>query len=163
MFNLLQGASKLQNYCKIDSAPVKHCFAGAQYVLEGLLEIPRVPGVGNVPGPAGIGHHQMYLLLWVFGNIAAYQPQIAAVHTNYPVEARIVLRPHRPGAFGRVPGHSVLAEATLCRRVDGIAVLLIRYGCGFNVILVFHAPGFYQGLHYELRHRAAADVAVADK
>lgn len=61
----------LQEIAKRLSARIQHRFAGGEQVLEGLLEIARVPGIGHVAPTAGVGHHQVNLALRVGGDYAA--------------------------------------------------------------------------------------------
>lgn len=142
---------------------LQHCLASCENILESLLEIPCIPRVCNIPSAAGIGHHQMNLMLRVIWDDAAQQPQVRTVHTDDAVETPVIRSRDLTGTLVGIELHSVLIETTPCRRINRVADLLRRYGGRLHIITVFQALGPNQSLAYKLRHRTAAYIAVTHK
>ena len=89
-------------------------------------------------------------------------PKIGAVHAYEEVVVGIILSGELTGGVART-GDAVLGQLASGRGIDGIADLLAAGGGGIDVKLRRKPRLFHQILHHELRHRAAADVAVADE
>ena len=67
----------------------------------------------------------------------------------------------KPGLEGFEKGQ--VSELAPRRRIDGVSYLLRARRGGRDEKSLLHACLFYDILHYKFRHRAAADIAVADK
>ena len=104
----------------------------------------------------------MHLALRVVRDDVAQHPQVGGVHADDAVEMVVVRARDLPG-LPDVERNAVLVETAPCGRVDRIADLLGRDGGRFDIIAVLEAAGAQQRLQDILRHRTAADVAVADK
>ena len=67
------------------------------------------------------------------------------------------------GSLVGIERHPMLAEAPFGRRINGIADFFGGYGRRCHPVPAVKPPGFHQGLENKFRHRAAANIAVADK
>ena len=139
----------------------EHGFAGGEEVLEGFFEVAGVPGVGDVAADAGVGHHEVDFAVRIGGDDSADEPQVGGIHADDAVETGIIGTGNLAGSLPGIEPHPVLAQAPLCRRIDGIADLLRRHGCRLDVIQVLQPLSPHHRLQYELRHRAPANIPMA--
>ena len=100
------------------------------------------------------------------GEVAAadtvHIPQVGLVHADEQVVFFVILIGELPGRMV-LAGDPMLRQLPPCGRIDRIANLLPA-GCRrLDMELGFQAGLLHQVLHYELGHRAAADIAVANK
>ena len=99
----------------------------------------------------------------VIGDNAPYPAKVGRVHTDNPVELRVILPRYLPGGFGIVERHAVLREASACRRIDAAAYFFGRYSRAFHIEVLCHPVSICESLEYEFRHWGSAYVAVAHK
>ena len=143
---------------------LQECFAAGKDVLEGLLEVAGVPGVGNAGmGTPGKRHQQTDFAVWVIADDAGKQTKVALVHADEEVVAVVVGGHDAACRLAGIEDDAMLAEATLGRRIDGVAALFVGDSSGGDFVPVDHAVSLHKGFHDELGHRRTADVAVTDE
>ena len=121
-----------------------------------------VPRVGNVSGAAGVRHQKRNLSVRVTAADALHVPEILLIHPDQEIIFFIICPCHLPrGMTGT--GNAMLGQLPPGRRVDGVSKLLPAGRRRFDVKLRRQSRILHQLLHNELRHRTAADVAVADE
>ena len=137
-------------------------FAADVHVVPGSLEVAGVPGVRDVSVDAGVFEQERDLVLVVLPDDAVAPAAIHGVHEDDIVVVLVLFAGH---LMGVVPfaGDAVFIQHALCRRIDRVADLLCghRRRGDFKPVRDAFAP--HHVFHDELRHRASADVAVADK
>ena len=145
----------------------EEAFAALEDVLEGLLEVARVPRVrdisqcAHVPASHRERHHMTYLTVGIVGDDAADPAEVGGIHIDDEVVARVVGAGELPRSLGGVEPHAVLRQAALRRGVDRVADFLGRDRRRLDVVQPIKPLGFNQRFQYELCHRTAAYIAVA--
>lgn len=140
-----------------------------------VQQTPATPGDVPVRGPevtgvvrirylpsAGVVHQQAYLA----GRIGRSGPmqvlQIPGVHPHYVVVV-YVIRPDQSSAAFPLAGYPVNPQLGSRTRIHGVADVLAAGPCGCDLELPSESLLVEQSPEHELRHWAAADVAVADE
>ena len=132
------------------------------HVAPGCLEITGVPRVGDASGTAREVQQEVDFSLRVAAADAPDVPQILLIHADQEVERVVV--PLRELACGvALTGDPVLGQLAPRGRIDGIADLITARRRGVDLKFVGKSCLFDQVLHHKFRHRAAADIAQADK
>ena len=130
--------------------------------MVGRVEIAGVPWVGNASPLAGKFEQQADLSRRVAARDTLDPPHVRRVHRDDPVPVRVigVRKLHR-----RAPlkGDAHLKQLSARAAVHVISDLLAADRARRD-LEPFRVPALpYDLLHHKLRHRAAADIAVADE
>ena len=136
--------------------------AAVQDVAPGGLKVAGIPRVGHLAGAVGVFQQQVHLARRVAAAKPPHVVQVFLVHADQQVPGGVVgARQAARGLAGAAD--AVLGQLALRGRVDRVADLLAACRSRGNLVPP-RAPGPpHQVLHHKLRHRAAADVAVANK
>ena len=132
------------------------------YVFPGLLKISGIPGVRHLTGGRGVVQETVDLPLGITAADALHIADVGVVHADEQVVNIVVGLLQLPGG---VPAgwNPVGSQGASRRGLDGVSNLLRAGGGGANLKLS-HKPGLVdQVFHDVFRHRASANVAVADE
>ena len=140
----------------------KQCLAPAGDVGKGLLEIAGVPGVGNGAGMVGKVQEQAALMFRVAAQQSAHVGEVVFLHSNKQVIGGIVLTPQLHGALPGA-GDAMCGQDAARAGVRRVADFFAARGGGGDEKMAGKPTLFHQVLHEKFGHRAAADIAVADK
>ena len=88
--------------------------------------------------------------------------EVRALHADEQIVLLVVLRRELARSVS-LAGNAVLGELAPRGRIDGIADLIAARRRGVDLKFVGKSCLFDQVLHHKFRHRAAADIAQADK
>ena len=136
--------------------------AAFRNVPPGGRKITRVPRVGHVAGAGGVVEQAVDFARRVAAADAGHIADVGAVHPDEQV-VFVVVRPRHLPRRVRPADHAVRRQLPLRGWVDRVAELLGACRRRVNDEPL-PCPGFSGHiLHHKLRHRTAADVAVADK
>ncbi len=105
----------------------------------------------------------MNLSLRIRRDYASYPAEIKSVHTDDTIEPVVVFASNLSGCLALVECYAVLPQAASCRRIYGIADFFRGRGGAFDVIFALKPVGVQKRFENKLRHRRAADIAVAYK
>lgn len=136
--------------------------AAFRNVPPGGRKITRVPRVGHVAGAGGVVEQTVDFTRRVAAADAGHIADIGAVHPDEQV-VFVVVRPRHLPRRVRPADHTMRRQLPPRGWVDRVAELLGACRRRVNDEPL-PCPGFSGHiLHHKLRHRTAADVAVADK
>ncbi len=105
----------------------------------------------------------MNLSLRIRRDYASYPVEIKSVHTDDTIEPVVVFASNLSSCLALVECYAVLPQAASCRRIYGIADFFRGRGGAFDVIFALKPVGVQKRFENKLRHRRAADIAVAYK
>ena len=132
------------------------------YIPPGALEITGVPGVGHLAGAGGVVQQGMDLVGRVAAEYALHIAQVSGIHADEQVPIGLFVPPQLPGGLAPA-GNPMFSQLPACRGIDWVPDLLRAGGGGGDLKSGLQPHLFHQVLHHELRHRAPANIAVADK
>ena len=104
----------------------------------------------------------MHLPRWITAADALHVFEVRALHADEQIVLLVVLRRELARSVS-LAGNAVLGELAPRGRIDGIADLIAARRRGVDLKFVGKSCLFDQILHHKFRHRAAADIAQADK
>ena len=108
----------------------------------------------------------VFVYLLIFPEKAFHIDYVHIVHSDYEVKSVIILFYKSSGGFS-FGIYTVKQKLFTGGRIDGIAFPFINFiiacCCGFYIEFIFLPRFFHHIPENEFSHRAAADVAVADK
>ena len=108
----------------------------------------------------------MYLSVGVVAENIKHISYICAIHADEQIVPAVIAFLELNSPFA-VTGKSMLCKLRSCRRIDGISDAvpnLLGARCrGSDFKSVLYPLLLHKILHYKLRHRAAADIAVTDE
>ena len=107
-------------------------------------------------------HQEGHLAREVAAADTVHIPQVGLVHADEQVVFLVILIGELPGCM-TLAGDPMLRQLAAYGRVDRVPDLLPAGGCRFDMELRFQAGLLHQVLHYELGHRAAANIAMTHK
>ena len=136
--------------------------AALLHIAPGGIEVPGVPGIGNLPGAAGKVHQQMQSAGGVAAADPLHIPQVGMIHADEQIIGLIVALLQLAGGFsGAVDAMPVQQPAD--GGIDRVSQLLSAGGCGFNVKFRLQSGSVNHVLHHKFSHGASANISVADK
>lgn len=131
-------------------------------VVPGGLKVAGIPGIGYVAGAIGIVEQKMYFQVRIAAEYFQHIAHIVLLHGDNQIEFFIIAFGDAP-SFSAAAAYAVLGQNALGRRIYGIAQLFGAGGGRINKESVGEAGFSGKILHHKLRHRRAADIAVAYK
>ena len=136
--------------------------ASGQHIRIGGIKITGIPGIRDVPGMIGKIQQAIHLMIGVPAGNTHHAADVRALHADQQIIMRIICLRHLPRPLS-FHGYALTRQSVSGAMMHRIADLLSARRRRGNGKFIRHARLSDQILHHKFSHRAAADIAIADK